>query len=370
MPSPAVHDRPAARRGRAVADVGEFALIDRLARVLRAAGADGRGRADVAVGIGDDVAVVAVEAGERLLATVDAQVEGVHFRRDLLAAADVGHRALAAGASDVAAMGGRPRQALVSLVVRPDVAVDWLERLYRGLGAAAARWGIAVVGGNVARSDGPVVVDVTVLGTARPDAVIGRSGARPGDRIVVVGPLGAAAAGLRLALDPTAAAALGGRDRAALLGAWRRPSPPLAAGPAAAAAGGVTAMIDVSDGFAADLGHICDASGVGVRVALDRLPIPPAVRRAAAHLAAADGAAGPDGDPWPGDVALALGGGEDYALCLTCDPAAAAAVVAAVRRAGARAVDVGDVRLAAEGRRAVDADGRSRPLGEFGWRHV
>ncbi len=349
-----------------VADLGEFPLIDRLAAVLRAAGADGADRGDVALGIGDDVAVLDLGAPVRLLATVDAQVEGVHFRRDLLVPADVGHRALASGASDVAAAGGTPRHALVSLALPPDTALNWLEAVYRGLAAAAARWGIAIVGGNVARTAGPLTIDVTVLGTALPGQVVGRAGARPGDRIVVVGALGAAAAGLRLALDPAAAAGVAPRDRAVLLRAWRRPTPQLAAGRALAASGAVTAMIDVSDGFAADLGHICDASGVGARVALARLPRPPALRRAAVLLD--DGRR--DRSDLPLDVALALGGGEDYALVATGPPATASAAIAAVRRAGGRAVEVGEVVAAGAGRVAMDANGRARPLGAGGWRHL
>ncbi|MFN8422547.1 MAG: thiamine-phosphate kinase [Anaerolineae bacterium] len=329
--------------------------------MLRAAAADGAGRPDVRVGIGDDVAVVDLGGLELVLATVDAQVEGVHWRADLLEPEDIGHRALAASASDIAAMGGRPRHALVAITLRPDSDVSWWERVYRGLGAAAAEWSIAVVGGNVARTDGPFAIDVTVIGTAPPAHVVGRAGARPGDRVIVVGALGAAAAACGWRSTPAMAARLSAADRRLLLAAWRRPRPPRAAGIALAARGGVTAMIDVSDGLAADLGHICDAGGVGVAIEAARLPIPPAVRRAAALG---------DGDPAARALAWALGGGEDYALCLTAAPGAAAALLAAARGAGARAVDVGVVQASGEGRWCIGADGRKADLAGGGWRHV
>lgn len=354
---------------------GEFALIARLAATLRAVGADGRGRADradVILGIGDDVAVLDLGGPEFVLATVDAQVEGVHWRSDLLAPADIGHRALASSASDIAACGGRPRHALIALALRPDSLRSdaapnhadgaWWAAVYRGLGVAAARWGIAVVGGNIARIDGPIVIDVTMLGTAPPTHIVRRDGARPGDRVVVVGALGAAAAGLHVALDiaadGTPAAGLTPADRRTLLRAWRRPTPQLAAATAIAAAGTATAMIDVSDGLAADLGHICDASAVGVEIVAARLPIPPAARRAAALVGPTQAAA------W------ALGGGEDYALCVTVGPHDVDGLVGRVRAAGGGAVDVGVVLAADEGRRVVGPGGHFRALGDGGWKHV
>ncbi len=328
------------------------------------------------------MAVLDLGGPEHVLATVDTQVEGVHWRADLLAPADIGHRALASSASDIAACGGRPRHALVALALRPDslrpnslrpdsLRPDaaqnhadgaWWTAVYRGLGVAAARWGIAVVGGNIARIDGPIVIDVTMLGTAPPAHIVRRDGARPGDRVVVVGALGAAAAGLHVALDVAAdgtlAASLAPADRRTLLRAWRRPTPQLAAATAIAAAGTATAMIDVSDGLAADLGHICDASAVGVEIVAARLPIPPAARRAAALV-------GPtQAEAW------ALGGGEDYALCVTVGPHDVDGLVGSVRAAGARAVDVGVVLAEDEGRRVVGPGGDFQALGDGGWKHV
>ncbi|MCC7019954.1 MAG: thiamine-monophosphate kinase [Ardenticatenales bacterium] len=387
--------RGASRSTTAKSDAGgEFALIARLAAALRTAGADGSvgagGRlasggpnaADVILGIGDDVAVLDLGGPEHVLATVDAQVEGVHWRADLLSPADIGHRALAASASDIAACGGRPRHALVALAIRsfeersdasrsavgshdigrPGTDGAWWEAVYRGLGEAAARWGIAVVGGNIARIGGPIVIDVTMLGTAPPAHIVRRDGARAGDRVVVVGALGAAAAGLHVALDKSGDGAFAARltpsDRRTLLRAWRRPIPQLAAAATIAASGTATAMIDVSDGLTADVGHICDASGVGVELVAARLPIPPAARRAAAFVGPAQAEA------W------ALGGGEDYALCLTVGPHAVDDLVDRVRAAGARAVDVGVVLPAGEERRVVGADGDVQALGDGGWRHV
>ena len=295
----------------------EFALIDRLTALLPAV-AD---RPDVVVGIGDDAAVLDVGGPELLVATTDAQVAGTHFRADWLSPEDVGWRALAVNVSDVAAMGGRPHTALVSLVLPPGIEVTWLEGVYRGLAEAARAWGVAVVGGNVSRAAGGdraarsagnaaggsravaegvgdvsmpparrdpfagLVIDVTVLGAVAPERVLTRAGARPGDRVLVVGALGGAASGRHLLAGDAPDEAVDAETREALVGRWRRPRARVDAARAIAKTGLATAMIDVSDGFAADLGHVCDASGVGVRVEAARLPLAPGVGAVAAAMA-------------------------------------------------------------------------------------
>lgn len=372
MTLPEAASRPAGEtRGE---DLDEFALIDRLTALLP--GVDDR--PEIVVGIGDDAAVLDVGGPDLLVATTDAQVAGTHFRADWLAPEDVGWRALAVNASDVAAMGGRPHTALVSLVLPSGIEVAWLEGVYRGLAEAARAWGVAVVGGNVSRAAGrangasaggeavyadPVaglVIDLTVLGAVDRGHVLTRAGARPGDRVLVVGALGGAAAGRHLLAGDAPAAVVDQPVRAALVSRWRRPRARVAAARAIAATGLATSMIDVSDGFAADLGHVCDASGVGVRVAAARLPLATGVAQVATAMAG--GAQGRPGLP------LALGGGEDYALVLTARPADVGALRAAL--ADARLVEVGEIVPAAEGRTLVSPDARDRPLPTAGWRHV
>ena len=279
------------------------------------AGLDAAAATGVAVGIGDDACVLDPTPGRRLLATTDVLVAGVHFRADLSAPEDWGWKAVAVSLADVAAMGGRPRWLLVALTVPPEATVALLERVYAGMAQACRAYGVALAGGDTAA--GPALaLAVTALGEA--DRPVTRAGARPGDRLAVTGPLGAAAAGLALLErgDAPAAALL---DRfPGLAAAHRRPDPDLAAGPALAAAG-ATAMLDVSDGLAGDALHLAEASGVGVEVDEAAVPLAPGVAAAADLLGR---------DP----AELALGGGEDFVLAAALPPGAGLAPAVACGR--------------------------------------
>ncbi len=250
-----------------LAEVGEFGLITALSAWLPAG-------PRTLVGIGDDAAVLAVPDG-RVVATTDFLIEGRHFRRDWSSAADVGHKAAARSLADCAAMGAQPSALLVALAAPPDLPVSWARELAEGLAAECARGGAHVIGGDTARAD-VVVLAVTGLGDLAGRAPVLRSGARPGDLVAVAGPLGHAAAGLAL-LE----AGLVGDP---LVREQLRPAPPYDAGPEAAGLG-ATAMIDVSDGLLADLGHVADASGV--RIDLDSAALRPGDRLMAAARAVA-----------------------------------------------------------------------------------
>ncbi|WP_324669898.1 thiamine-phosphate kinase [Geochorda subterranea] len=334
-------------RSEPVSAVGEFGLIERLARRLRPPDQD------VVVGIGDDAAVVRLGRGRHLLATCDVQVAGVHFLANRVDPFALGRRCAAVNLSDIAAMGGRPTHFLVSLGLPPETPVAFVERLYEGLAQEAARFGADVVGGNVSRS--PVLfIDLTLLGEAG-DQVLRRSGARPGDRVLVTGRLGASAAGLAVLAQPGLEASED--DRARVLEAHLTPTPRLLEAGAIVATGGATAMLDVSDGLAQDLGHLCDESGVGVRVWAGSLPVDEATRRVAR-------AAGRDPLEW------AVGGGEDYELLFTARPEAVEALIAAVGRAAGTPVSViGEILPAERGRWLVLPDGREVALGVRGWSH-
>lgn len=326
-------------------DVGEDAVVEAIREIVSHRGAG------VVVGIGDDAAVLEAPAGRHLVLTVDALVEEVHFRRAWATAADVGYKALAASVSDVAAMGGLPRCALVSVTAPPELPLAWVEEFSRGLAEAGARFGAGVVGGNLARTSGPVVVDVAVLGEVEPDLVLRRTGARPGDAVMVTGTLGRSRAGL-LALQR------GIRDPAwePLVRAHLRPLPRLAEGRVVAASRWAGAMMDVSDGLAADLARMCAASGVGVRVDASALPVDPAVEALARRL-------GEDA------VDLALAGGEDYELLVAVAPERAPALAQRLRsETGTEATVVGVFTQAGEGR-VVVRDGAARPLAAQGWDH-
>lgn len=228
-------------------DVGEFGLI--AAVTARLPQSD-----QVLVGPGDDAAVLAV-AGGRVVATTDVLVEGVHFRRDWSTGYDVGRKAAAANLADVASMGGVATALLVGLASPGDLPLQWAIELADGLRDEAALVGAVVVGGDTVTAS-EVVVSVTALGTL-PGPWVTRSGAKPGDAVVLAGRLGWSAAGLRALQE--------GQREGRLVDAHRRPTPPYAAGPLLAAAG-ATAMCDVSDGLVQDLGHIAEASGVGIEL--------------------------------------------------------------------------------------------------------
>ncbi len=332
-----------------IADIGEFALIERLHGLVAME------RPDVIVGIGDDVAVLSVDGDQWLLATVDCQVEDVHFLRRAITPAQLGRRALAINLSDLAAIGGYPLFALVSLGLPNSLDVLWVEELYHGLGHEARQHGVAIVGGNMTRSPGGIWVDVTVLGRVRRDEVILRSGARPGDLVLVTGQLGAAAAGLQLLLDPELTHVVGDPEPA--LTRHFTPTPRLAEAAVIARSRQATAMIDLSDGLSSDIGHICEQSGVGVRLWAAALPIAPAARA----IAAARGE-----PPWN----IALAGGEDYELCFTAPPDAAASLAAAIQeQTGALVTVVGEILPAEAGRWMRLPEGDAIPLAPRGWEH-
>ena len=235
--------------------------------------------------------------GHKLVVTTDVLVEGVDFTAALSEPEDWGWKAVVANLSDLAAMAAEARWLVLALTVPEQTPVPTLERVYAGVGEACRAFGVSLVGGDV--SAGPALsLAVTALGEAERPVL--RSGARPGDRLAVSGPLGAAAAGLALlkAGGPAATELLGRFP--GLAAAHRRPQPALAMGVALARAG-ATAMIDVSDGLAGDALHLAEASGVGLEIADPAVPLAPGVAETAALL---------DLDP----MALALGGGEDFVL--------------------------------------------------------
>jgi thiamine-monophosphate kinase len=319
---------------------GEFDRIDRLARHLA-------GRSpDVPVGVGDDAAVVRV-GGADVVLCVDAVVEGVHFTRALSDPADVGWKVVAVNVSDAAAMGARPRAAVIALHRPADLGEDDVDALYEGMAEAAARWGVQLVGGDTVRA-GEWAVGLTLVAELDGPPVT-RGGARPGDVVVLAGALGASAAAL-------VAHAAGVPPDPAHLAAHRRPTALPATGLALAAVG-ATAMIDVSDGLGSDARHLAAAGGV----VLDLDP-------AAVAAAVAPGVPRALGEGW---LDLARGGGEDFALLATLPADGVAAAIAAVGDAGEVALHaIGRVAAAADGRRAGEVWlGTDRRIDHLGYDH-
>ncbi len=329
--------------------LGEFPLIERLLARLPVLGPD------VRVGPGDDVAAIDLGEGRWLVATTDVQVAGVHFVAETVDPRRLGRRCAAVNLSDVAAVGGRPTHFLVSLLLPSETEVAFVEALYDGLAETSARHGADVIGGNV--SAAPVLaIDLTLLGEVRADEMLRRDGARVGDAVLVTGCLGSAAAGLVLARRPELLRTVSTASAHEVRDALETPTPRVAEGRAIAGAGGSTAAIDVSDGLAADLGHVCDRSGVGVHIDGAAIPVARATREIAT-------AAGLDA------LELALGGGEDYELLFTARPERLEPIVAAVRACGTSATVIGSIVEASLGREVRWAGQGSRPLGRAGFRH-
>ena len=305
-----------------------------------------RGSAErVETGIGDDTAVLLPLPGARLLATTDLIVEDVHFRRAWASAFDIGWKAMAVNLSDIAGKGGQPLWALVALALPAPADPAEVEALYEGMRRAAAPHGVAIVGGDTSTSPGGWFVNVTLLGEHEGKPRL-RSDASPGDAVAVTGTLGRSAAGLaaleagRARLDAVRPAML-----ETVTAAHLRPTARVAEGRWLGAAAGVHAMMDLSDGLATDLAHICRASGVGARVALSRLPVDPDAREVA-------GALGADALTW------ATSGGEDFELLLTCERASVDALRDGLRRAtGTVLTVVGEIEAVEAGVTFLDAAG-------------
>jgi thiamine-monophosphate kinase len=327
-----------------VADLGEFGLIARLQERLEARGVTG----DPIVGIGDDAAVWFAEPFE--IATTDTLVQGIHFPASPRSWRNLGWKALAVNVSDIAAMGGTPAYALVTLGLPGDALADDVFDLYEGLADCAEAYGVAVAGGDVVAA--PVaLITVALNGWARPGpdgtpALLRRDAGRPGDLVAVTGHLGGAAGGVRLLLG--AADALSGAAEG-LLRAQECPEPRLDAARAALDAG-VRCAIDVSDGLVQDLGHICERSGCGAVLWAEKVPV-------AVDLVAA----------FPDDaLELALSGGEDYELLFT----GSAAQIDAVRKAADVPVTVvGELVAGAPRVRIEGPGGRELHLRAGGWNH-
>lgn len=335
----------------------------------------------VILGIGDDAAILQPPPG-KLLASMDMLVEGIHFQRSYITPWQLGWKALAVNISDIAAMGGTPLYALVSLGLSADIDDAYVDELYRGLAAIASRFQVKVVGGDLVKSPGPLVVDVAILGAS--DHPVTRSGARPGDLIAVTGCLGSSAAGLAwlqsqaspavrppidLAATPTAEAAaacpLSPSSEAPaptppwaeeLIKAHLEPYPLVEVGRELAATGAVSAMMDISDGLASEINHIAEESQVGAILYARDVPISPSAQAAAPTLGA---------DP----LNWALFGGEDYQLVFTLVPKAWPTVEQAIHPLGGQVAIVGKIVPKGQGTKLVRRDGTTEDLPSQGYNH-
>ena len=323
----------------------EKALIRRIARQARTAGdsrANTRVRkpntrsrvAGLRYGIGDDCAVLRLPAGHEAVVTTDFSLEGIHFRRDWHPPESVGHRCLARGLSDIAAMGGEPVAAFLSLALPPQLPQGWVDRFLKGFLRLANKSAVPLAGGDTAQSPAGVLADIMVLGSVPRGQAVLRSGARPGDFLYVTGELGGAARLLSRLLSGRVK-----KPRARQYPAHFFPVPRITAGRELRERRLATAMIDISDGLSTDLHHLCEQSGVGARIYANRVP-------------AAGG---------PANLRFALHGGDDYELLFACRRNLRG------RIGGVKVTRIGEI---TSGRRVVLVDrGAERDLPAGGWEH-
>ncbi len=333
-----------------VGDIGEFGLIERISSLLRRHGIKSE---RVTLGIGDDTAAFLPRPGYEILVTCDVLVEGRHYLPGRITPFDLGCRAMAVNISDIGAMGGRPNYALVSLGLLAEMAVKDVEEMYRGFLAELNPFDAAVIGGNLTKSGDGMFVDVTLIGEVEQGKGVRRSGAKPGDAILVTGYPGQSAAGLQLLLrDPDNPRLL---DHP-LVRIYNRPSHRAQLGEALAGTGHVTAMIDTSDGFLGDLGHICEESEVGADLFEEKIPVSEELRREARAL-------GKD----PRD--FFFGESDDYELILTCLPEHVEHLRSVAGRLGMVPIaEVGKVR-AERGITLLGAGGARHSLKSLSWDH-
>lgn len=333
-----------------VSGLGEFGLIDVLAELIEAEAKDGQAWQDLVLGIGDDAAVWRCPSGCQL-ATIDALVQDVHFKLNLTSWEELGWKSLAVNISDIAAMGGLPRYALVSLALPPDIEVTDIVYFYQGMLSLARQYDVAVVGGNISRAP-LVVINVAVYGdTPGPSLLfLTRSAAEPGDKVAVTGSLGSSAAGLEmlshgLHFDP--------ETESTLRQSFLKPSPRVKEGRILVSSG-IRTGIDISDGLVSDLGHICQASALGARVYIDKVPVATCVRSHFHETA----------------LTKALSGGEDYELLFTASEDIIDNVSSLLESVGCPVTVIGEM-VADSGSKVVllDRDGRVARLSGSGWDH-
>jgi len=333
--------------------MSELALIES----IRLAGAGAR-RPGVTLGIGDDCAILRPQKGHEILVTTDFTLEGRHFRRDWHPPESAGHRALARGFSDLAAMGARPLAAFLSLALPADMLATsagrrWVERFFAGLRALAQQHSVPLAGGDTSESPcGLVLADIVLVGSAPAGRALRRSGGRAGDSLYVTGQLGGAAAELASMQQSTAPATSKPPRMPAPNQAANHPQllpqPRVDAGLALLRRRLATAAIDLSDGLSTDLTHLCHESGVGAEISAAALPIHPLVSKASPERA----------------LDLALNGGEDYELLF----AAPSATPMPRTIAGIPITRIGRL-VRGDAISIVDLSGRRQPLQPGGWEH-
>ncbi len=332
-----------------VSETGEFNLIDRIKKIVPVSD-----NPDIMIGMGDDTAVIRVGRNKVLLLTCDIQVEDRHFRRKFITDYQLGRRSMAVTISDIAAMGGLPSWALVSLGLPETMTVDEYDELFRGIEEELQSHSAVLVGGNLARTEGKLIVDITVLGESKPSEYVTRSGASEGDGIFVTGVVGASGAGFEVLNQfgknfP--------QKYENLVHAHLMPRPRVQTGNLISGKKLATAMIDISDGIASDLYHICQSSGVGARIFRKQLPLP-------ANIDTISEFSEKD------IIDLALHSGEDYELLFTAPEKNFGRIRSEINGyCGVPVTKIGEIISKKSGYLQIHHDGREENLHPSGWDH-
>jgi thiamine-monophosphate kinase len=331
-------------------DSGEFGLIKKIRKLMEREGIRANG---VTLGIGDDCASFLPDPGYETLITCDCMVEGRHYLPGRITPFDLGRRAMVMNISDIAAMGGIPLYALVSLGLKKNTAVEYIEDMYRGFLKELNPLNAAVIGGNITGSEHSEFINITLIGKVESERALCRSGAKAGDSILVTGYPGQAAAGLKILLEnPDDNDGL----KNTLVAAYNRPSHRAKEGRAVALSGLATSMIDISDGLLGDLSHICEDSNMGAKIFRNRLPI----SQPMCNLI----------NPQGWDIfETIIGDSDDYELIITCTPENTAKIKGAIAEvSNVPVTEIGTITGRA-GIRLITSDGVSHPVRTTGWDH-
>ncbi|MBI5199227.1 MAG: thiamine-phosphate kinase [Nitrospirae bacterium] len=328
-----------------LSEIGELGLIQRIKEGLPLP------HEQVILGIGDDAAALRHPPGSLVIITSDMFLEGIHFDRALFTKFQIGFKALSVNISDIAAMGGRPTAALISIGLPANISVKDVDSIFEGIEESAKEYGVSIIGGDTCRSRSGIILSIAVLGNVEEDLMVRRSRAKLGDAIFVTGTLGDSAMGLEILKSRLRVTGHGSRS---LIEKHLLPKPRVEEGRIIAKNKWATSMIDISDGLASDLSHICDESAVGAEIYHDGIPISFELKEMADKL---------ERDP----LYYALRGGEDYELLFTVPMDRVEEVIKAEVEGRPLAAMIGNV--IKDDRVLIDKDGRRHTLSPIGYNH-
>jgi thiamine-monophosphate kinase len=333
-----------------LSQIGEFGLIERIKKLV---GIQDKG---VVVGIGDDSAILRLSPGRLLLCTSDTLIEGVHFDLDMISPKQLGKRAMVTNLSDIAGMGGAPRYAMISVGLTGKVSVEFVDEIFRGLKIAAQSYKVSIVGGDTVHSPSGLIISIAILGEIEEGYAILRSGARPGDEILVTGDIGASEAGLAT-LKAATSYQLPDARKGRAIEKHLTPVARVKEGRIIAQRMLATSMIDISDGLVGDINHVCNLSRVGAKIWQARIPISQETRGIARKLKF-------------NPLDFALYGGEDFELLFTAPPEKAREAIEILGKETKTPVSrIGEITPRKEGIQLINSDGSHTKLEHRGYEH-